>query len=110
MGISKKVLTEALNAADLANEIERLTPFGIGKTNFLLVDETGGTAGCRNFTIVMQSSEGWRKVWELPERFEHEHCGLASSPRFRLDGAVFTLRFPKSYVRDREPNESPQEI
>jgi hypothetical protein len=109
LGVPQESLAEALEAADLANEIERITPFKIGKTNFLMVDETGGTASCRNFTIVAQSSAGWRKVWELPERPGHEHCGFVSSPQIRFDGQAFTLRLPESNVRERTPIASPPE-
>ncbi len=109
LGIPQENLAEALEAADLENKIERLTPFRIGRTNFLMIDDIGGTAGCHNFTIVAQSSAGWREVWELPERPGHAHCGFVSSPQIRLDGQVFTLRLPRSAVRDRDPIEFPSE-
>lgn len=109
LGIPQQNLAEALEAADLANKIERLTPFKIGRTNFLMIDDIGGTADCHNFTIVAQSSAGWRKIWELPERPDHAHCGFVSSPQFRLDGQVFTLRLPESNVTERVPIASPPE-
>ena len=109
LGIPQENLAEALEAADLSNKIERLTPFKIGRTNFLMIDDIGGTADCHNFTIVAQSSAGWREIWELPEHPGYAHCGFVSSPQIRLDGQVFTLRLPESNVRERMPIASPPE-
>lgn len=107
--IPQEDLAEALEPAEIANEIERLTPFKIGKVRFLMIDESGGTAECRSFSIVAQLPEGWAKVWELPEQPNHYHCGYERSPQILFDGQGFTLRLSESYVRERVPPKAPPE-
>jgi hypothetical protein len=113
LGIPEKVLEDALRVDDLgpepAPEIERLTPFSIGRTNFLMIDRTQGHIDCRLFSIVAQSSGGWREVWELPEDQTNDHCGLVGSPRIRVKRKGFSFRLPRSAVRDRDPIEFPSE-
>jgi hypothetical protein len=109
LGIPQENLAEALEAADLENKIERLTPFKIGRTNFLMIDDIGGTADCHNFTIVAQSSTGWRNIWELPERPGHAYCGFFRSPQIRFDGRGFRLRLSQSYLPEMQPPISPPE-
>lgn len=109
LGIPLKNLADALEAADVGNEIERLVPFKIGKTNFLMVEENGGTASCQYFSIVAQTSADWNEVWSLPELSSHLHCGFIKSPQILFDGHGFTLRLPQSYVNMREPLVFPPE-
>lgn len=109
LGIPQENLAEALEAANLGDEIANLTPFKIGKTTFLMVDQIGGSADCRSFSIVAQSSAGWRRVWELPNCPGQGRCGFFKSPQIQFDGRGFRLRLSQSYLREMKPPTSPPE-
>lgn len=109
LGIARENLDNALEAAELGDAIANLTPFNIGKITFIMVDEIGGNADCRHFSIVARLSASWQKVWELPDCPGQGRCGFFKPPQIQFDGSGFRLRLSQSYLREMKPSISPPE-
>lgn len=92
--IPQEDIAAALKPADLTDALERLTPFRIGTTNFLMVGQSGGNADCLSFDVVAKFPKGWHKIWHLPD--DHIRCQMSDPPRILFKGRGFTLRLPES--------------